>query len=266
MAWSRWSHSNWYICESSSGDDSDPSICVSMSATVLRSEVISDLDKCIDGILNKSGSNVSPFDKKELYLYFKIYRDYTLKEIDRESYIKKLNYLRHIGSMRRYFQERQIPNSWCMSTLISVKEKPLVIIERNGVKIRNGVGYNQRSYSGKKQEEYLGYFENGLFELTIKGDICIYQDRSLQWKELPLNKMKLLYNYFSLIEGETYEFNLKNLTIYNGNLIKDKEWIDDSLKKLDAEIEKFKEFDGNAGKSRLLNMTRERLIKVRESL
>jgi hypothetical protein len=205
MALSRWNHSLWYIYNSG-GEDNNPSLSISCCGQVSLNEIKEDIYSVVDEFVDRLGiESVSNYDKKELYLYLKYFKEYCEKELSYSEYVSRLTFLRRIGWNRFYVKYGSLPFRWKMNP-IPINEKVFINERRNNF-AKTG-----------KDEYYRKEYNNDIFEIEFFNDQEFYfLDKKGHRKIIKFNKRihRILFPNNPIIPNTKYSYCSKNKVIYN---------------------------------------------------
>lgn len=232
MAYSRWSHSRWYIYSPMGFPDGTIEICTDGICTV--DQISLDLEGTVDRITKNKATK---YDRKELYLYLKYIKEFHANEISYEQFDKNINLLRYLGSMRYYFKYKYLPSEWQFDG-IPAKEK--VYINKN-----------RKNYKKTKKEEYyIGLYENSYVTIKfIDNKTFEYFDKKLNKITVKMNKRrhKILFPNYPIEIGVEYKYCTEGCRIVNSPKKRTEEWkelcrneIRKRILELESELEKIK--------------------------
>lgn len=225
MALSRWSHSRWYIYETS-----DESIQICGDGHFSLEDLVSNFNKSIESLT----MNESLYDSKELYCYLRLWVDVNLERISTQEYNKKINFLRRKGELRFYNLFGKFPEGVKMSSF-SAKEVWSFIDEKGKSRKKTIDDFDQKLVKIEKIEKHRKISELFSVEFSYKNskNIKIIEKLNAQTASC------LLFDDEPLIEGESYIYSFKDNYFVNDFKNKEKklEFLKQKVDLLNEKIE-----------------------------
>lgn len=222
MSLVRWSSSPWYIY-----DVGDKEIAVECHGHFTLDQLVN-LDQVISDIA--LDSNYSKRDLLELKLYLKTWTDIHLGKISRETFITRLEQLRHISNVNYYLKYGYLPIEWSTP---SYKEKIYYTEFYSRKQIKR-----KPKLMDKEKVTLRKYGENGMYEITIV-DPTHYSFRNkhmlLETKKIT-KRTQFLFENEPLIVGETYTMSFDKMMIFNSPKRENKQYKLEKMKLIESKI------------------------------